>query len=100
MQKGDIVRWDYQGWIVGAKPEQDELFETTLETLAKEKDIHKEGALYGPAPLIIGAGRLVKGLEASLLAAEAYWLCIVSADFRIVYQAGKQVDPSHFGMIS
>lgn len=71
MQKGDIVRWDYQGWIVGAKPEEDELFETTLESLAKEKDLHKEGALYGPAPLIIGAGRLVKGLEASLLSAEA-----------------------------
>jgi len=70
MQKGDIVRWEYQGWIVGAKPEEDELFETTLETLAKEKGIHKEGALYGPAPLIVGAGKLVKGLEASILAAE------------------------------
>jgi FKBP-type peptidyl-prolyl cis-trans isomerase 2 len=70
MQKGDIVRWDYEGWIVGAKPEDNELFETTVETLAKEKNIHKEGALYGPAPLIVGTDRMVKGLEGSLLAAE------------------------------
>ncbi len=70
MQKGDIVRWDYEGWIVGAKPEDNELFETTVETLAKEKEIHKEGALYGPAALIVGTDRLVKGLEASLLSAE------------------------------
>ena len=70
MQKGDIVRWDYEGWIVGAKPEDNELFETTVETLAKEKNIDKEGALYGPAPLVIGADRMVKGLETSLLGAE------------------------------
>jgi FKBP-type peptidyl-prolyl cis-trans isomerase 2 len=70
MQKGDIVRWDYEGWIVGAKPEDNELFETTVETLATEKNIHREGALYGPAPLVIGAERMVKGLETSLLAAE------------------------------
>ena len=70
MNKGDIVRWDYEGWTVGAKPEDNELFETTIETLAKEKEIHREGALYGPAPLIIGADRMVKGLESSLLAAE------------------------------
>jgi FKBP-type peptidyl-prolyl cis-trans isomerase 2 len=70
MNKGDIVRWDYEGWTVGAKPEENELFETTSEALAREKDIHKEGALYGPAPLIIGADRMVKGLESSLLAVE------------------------------
>jgi len=70
MHKGDIVRWDYEGWTKGAKPEDSELFETTVETLAKDKGMHKEGALYGPAPLVIGADRLVKGLETSLAAAE------------------------------
>ena len=70
MQKGDIVRWDYECWVVGAKPEDNDLVETTREHLAKDYKIFKEGAAYGPAPLIIGTGRLIKGLEASLLAAE------------------------------
>ena len=70
MQKGDIVRWEYEGWTLGPKPEENELFETTNERLAKDKDLFKEGAVWGPAPLIIGADRLVKGLEASVLAAE------------------------------
>lgn len=70
MQKGDIVRWEYEGWTVGSKPEDNELFETTNEHLAKDYKIFKEGAIYGPGPLIIGAERLVKGLEASVLSAE------------------------------
>jgi FKBP-type peptidyl-prolyl cis-trans isomerase SlyD len=70
MQKGDIVRWEYEGWTLGPKPEKNELFETTNESLAKNNNIFKEGAVWGPAPLIVGAERLVKGLESSVLAAE------------------------------
>ncbi|MEM4728697.1 MAG: FKBP-type peptidyl-prolyl cis-trans isomerase [Thermoplasmata archaeon] len=70
MNKGDIVRLDYDGWTVGAKPEESELFDTTNEALAREKGIFKEDASYGPVPVIIGGERLVKGLEASLLTAE------------------------------
>jgi len=70
MQKGDIVRWEYEGWTLAPKPEDNELFETTKEHLAKDYKIFKEGAAYGPAPLIVGAERLVKGLEASVLSAE------------------------------
>jgi FKBP-type peptidyl-prolyl cis-trans isomerase 2 len=70
MQKGDIVRWEFEGWTLGPKPEENELFETTSESLAKSHNIFKEGAVWGPAPLIVGAERLVKGLEGSVLAAE------------------------------
>jgi len=71
MQKGDIVRWEFEAWTLGPKPEDNELIETTSESLAKERNLFKEGAVWGPAPLIVGAGRLVKGLEGSVLAAEA-----------------------------
>jgi len=71
MQKGDVVRWEYEAWTVGPKPEDKELFETTSESLAREHNIFKEGAVWGPAPLIVGAGRLIKGLEGSVMAAEA-----------------------------
>ena len=70
MQKGDIIRWEFEGWTLGPKPEENELFETTSESLAKSHDIFKEGAVWGPAPLVVGADRLVKGLESSVLAAE------------------------------
>lgn len=64
------MRWDYEGWTAAPKPEDCELFDTTDEKLAREKGIYKEGAAYGPTPVIVGAERLVKGLEASLLEAE------------------------------
>jgi len=70
MQKGDIVKWDYDGWTVAPRPEDCELFETTNETLAKDKGTHKEGAIYGPTPIILGSGRLIKGLEETLMKAE------------------------------
>ncbi|MGQ9582796.1 MAG: FKBP-type peptidyl-prolyl cis-trans isomerase [Thermoplasmatota archaeon] len=70
MKRGEIVRWDYEGWTVAPKSEDCELFDTTDEKLAKEKGIYKERAAYGPNPIIVGAERLVKGLEASLLEAE------------------------------
>jgi FKBP-type peptidyl-prolyl cis-trans isomerase 2 len=70
MQKGDIVRWEYEGWTLGPKPEDNELFETTNEHLARDNNIFKEGAVFGPGPLIVGADRMVKGLEKSVLAAE------------------------------
>ncbi len=70
MKKGEIVRWDYEGWTVAPKPEDCELFDTTDEKLARERGIYREEASYGPTPIIIGAERLVKGLEASLLEAD------------------------------
>ena len=68
MEKGDIIRWEYDAWIV--EEGKEELFDTTNEELAKENGIHDPTVKYGPMYSIVGAGRLIKGIEEELLQAE------------------------------
>lgn len=65
-EKPKIVIAEYSAWI----EDTGELFETTDVELAKEKDIFDEKAEYEPKPILIGKGRLFKGLEQSMLEAE------------------------------
>ena len=60
MRDGDIITLDYEGRTDG------ELFDTTLEEVAKADDVHEEGHLYEPITVIIGEGRLVTGFDAAL----------------------------------
>jgi len=66
MEKGDIIQLEYDGWIAGTN----ELFDTTNEELAKAQKAHDEEKKYGPINTIVGAGRLIPGLEDELLKAE------------------------------
>jgi FKBP-type peptidyl-prolyl cis-trans isomerase 2 len=66
MEKGDIVQLEYEGWIAGS----DELFDTTSEDLARENEVFEEERTYGPMYTVVGAGRLIKGLDEHLLEAE------------------------------
>lgn len=66
LKKSDIIHLDYEGWII----ENNELFDTTSEKLAKEHEIFDEKATYKPLPIIIGAGKVVKGLEDHLESAQ------------------------------
>jgi FKBP-type peptidyl-prolyl cis-trans isomerase 2 len=66
LKKGDIVHIDYEAWLI----ENDELFDTTKEELAKEKEIYNEKVTYKPIPIIVGAGNVVKGLDENLLKAK------------------------------
>ena len=66
IKAGDVVLAQFEGWI----QDSNELFDTTSETLAKEKDIYNEKMVYGPQPLIVGKGRLFPGLDESMLKAE------------------------------
>ncbi|RLF50101.1 MAG: peptidylprolyl isomerase [Thermoplasmata archaeon] len=66
MKEGDIVYIDASGWIA----DTGELVYTTDEEKAKEGGIYDEKARYGPRPVIVGAGRLIQGLEEALLNAE------------------------------
>lgn len=66
MEKGSIIQLDYDLWLV----ENDELYETTNEELAKEHNIHNEDATYKPIATIIGAEKVIKGLDEHLLKAE------------------------------
>jgi len=62
MQKGDFVRIDYVGRL-----ESGEIFDLTDVELAKKEKIFNPHARYGPAPVIVGAGFLVPGLDKLLL---------------------------------
>lgn len=66
MKKGDIVYMESDGWVA----DSNELVYTTNEELAKKHNIYDEKQKYGPRPVIIGSGRLIKGLEEALLEAE------------------------------
>ncbi len=68
MEKGDIIRWEFEAWIV--EDGNEVLFDTTNEELAKEQGIHDPNVKYGPMVSIVGAGRLIKGIEEELLNAE------------------------------
>ncbi len=68
MEKGDIIRWEFEAWIVEEGNEV--LFDTTNEDLAKEHGIHDPNMKYGPMVSVVGVGRLIKGIEDELLKAE------------------------------
>ncbi len=68
MKKGDIIRLDYNCYYAASG----ELFETTDEAKAKEKNLWHEGHIFAPRVLIIGSGSsdFPTGLELDLLHAK------------------------------
>ena len=63
--KGDIVTLDFDAWVIN-QDGSEELFETTSEDMAQKEDIHDEKAKYQPLTTIVGAGRVVAGLDKSM----------------------------------
>ncbi len=61
MQKGDFVKINYIGRL-----ESGEIFDLTYEDVAKKENILNPKIKYGPVPVIIGAGFVIKGLERAL----------------------------------
>ena len=61
MEKGDIVKVSYSGYVDG------KLFDTTDEELAKREGIYNPGIRYGPVTVIVGRGMLIPGLDGALL---------------------------------
>lgn len=66
MQKNDIVYIEYDVWV----KESEKLVETTHEDTAKKEKIYNEKQKYKPVPVIVGADRVIKGVDKSLLNAE------------------------------
>ncbi len=62
VQKGDVIRLNYTGKV----KETGEIFDTTYEEVAKEAGIYSENAVYGPVPIAVGAGHVLKGLDEQL----------------------------------
>ncbi len=62
IKKGDVVRLHYTGKI----KETGEIFDTTFEEIAKDAGIYSEKGIYGPVPIAVGAGHVIKGLDEQL----------------------------------
>lgn len=66
---GDIITMDFDAWVIDTDGTE-ELFDTTNEEHAKAGDIFNEKATYTPIITIVGDGRMLPGLDKSLLKAE------------------------------
>ncbi len=62
IKKGDVIRLQYTGKI----KETGEIFDTTFEEVAKDAGIYSEKGIYGPVPIAVGAGHVIKGLDEQL----------------------------------
>jgi len=83
IKAGDILLVEFDGWI----HEANELFDTTSETMAKEKNIFNEKMTYGAQPLIVGKGRLFPGLDEHMLKAE------VGKEYEVIIPSEKAAGP-------
>jgi FKBP-type peptidyl-prolyl cis-trans isomerase 2 len=62
MKHGEFIKLEYTGKVSGSG----EIFDLTSEEEAKKEGIFKEGQIYGPVLVILGAGMIVPGVEKEL----------------------------------
>lgn len=62
LEKGDFILINYAAKV----KETDEVFDTTLEEVAKNEHLYKEGELYEPKLVVIGENWVLKALDESL----------------------------------
>ena len=63
IKEKDMVKLDY----IGTFPESGEVFDTSLENIAKEHGIHSPEREYAPLIVTVGEGQVIPGLEKALL---------------------------------
>ncbi|MDD1770520.1 MAG: peptidylprolyl isomerase [Methanomassiliicoccales archaeon] len=63
INKGDIIRLEYSAWTA----DNNELFDTSIESVAKDGGLLTENVTYGPIPLLVGSGRLFEGLDEAIM---------------------------------
>lgn len=63
IEKGDFIVVNY----VGRVKETGEVFDTTVEEVAREERLFKEGEIYEPKLVVAGEGWVLKALDESLL---------------------------------
>jgi len=76
-EKGEFLLIDY----VAKVKETGEVFDTTLEDIARKERLHKEGELYEAKLVVVGEGWLLKALDESLL------------DMKLVKPATVEISP-------
>ncbi len=62
-QKGDFVLINYTSRV----KETGEIFDTTIEEVAKKEKLHKEGEIYETQLVVLGEGWVLKALDEALL---------------------------------
>jgi len=62
VEKGDFIYIDY----VAKVKETSEVFDTTMEEVAKKERLYKEGEIYESKLIVVGEGWMLKALEESL----------------------------------
>jgi peptidylprolyl isomerase len=62
IEKGDFILIDY----VAKVKETGEVFDTTLEEVAKKERLYKEGEIYESKLMVVGEGWMLKALEESV----------------------------------
>ena len=63
VNKGDFIELEYTGRFT----QNNNIFDTTSEDVAKKNKIHNPKVKYGPAVVCIGQSMLVPGLEKDIL---------------------------------
>ncbi|MEM1592462.1 MAG: FKBP-type peptidyl-prolyl cis-trans isomerase [Candidatus Bathyarchaeia archaeon] len=66
LQKGDFILLNY----VARVKETGEVFDTTIEEVAKRERLYREGEVYEPKLVVIGEGWVLKALDESLIGME------------------------------
>lgn len=66
LEKGDFIRINYVGKI----KESGRVFDTTLEDVARKSNIYDEKITFKPAPIVVGAEHVIKGLDEALVGME------------------------------
>ncbi|MEM7819554.1 MAG: peptidylprolyl isomerase [Candidatus Aenigmatarchaeota archaeon] len=61
MKKGDFIRINYIGRL-----DSGEIFDLTDAEIAKKENVYNPNIKYGPIPIIVGEGFLLKGLDDAL----------------------------------
>jgi peptidylprolyl isomerase len=62
LQKGDFILINYTAKV----KETNEVFDTTLEEVAKKEHLYKEGEMYEPKLVVIGEGWMLKAVDESI----------------------------------
>lgn len=66
IEQGDFIKVAYTGTV----KETGDIFETTYDEIAKELDQYVEGKEYGPIPIVVGGGHLLKALDDAVIGME------------------------------
>jgi len=66
LEKGDFILIDY----VAKVKETGDIFDTTIEEIAKKERLYKEGEIYEPKLVVVGEGWVLKALDEALQSLE------------------------------